>query len=53
MSAPLPTFGTAKKFVAKQRVHVEQFQDSPDHVYELGESDKLKHFQAIRQKRKQ
>ncbi|RHZ83618.1 hypothetical protein Glove_89g48 [Diversispora epigaea] len=35
------------RFDAKQKVHIERFQDSPNHAYGLEKSDKLKHPQAI------
>ncbi|RIB23907.1 hypothetical protein C2G38_2169988 [Gigaspora rosea] len=43
-----PSYAALINPLNQQRVHVEWFQDSPDHAHELDESDKLKCSQAVR-----
>ncbi|RHZ85353.1 hypothetical protein Glove_66g168 [Diversispora epigaea] len=37
-----------QRFVAERKVHVERFENSPDHTHSLDESDKVKRPQVIR-----
>ncbi|RHZ62870.1 hypothetical protein Glove_334g92 [Diversispora epigaea] len=37
-----------QRFVTEEKVHVEHFENSPDHTHSLDKSDKVKHPQVIR-----